>query len=168
MQILDRVRAYALMIGLALALVAPLAAQAAAPTAGDPEAADPRVAQQTLERWIDRAVEHYTAGEFADAETLLATVMRSADATERLKALAAFNRGAALLQLDRFADAVESFDAAERRNFPYPAQLHLARGIAFEQMGQPEKAAYEYSSALAADPSNLAVQRRIDAFFHKR
>lgn len=149
-------------------LTVPFAVDAAAPATGDTGKTPQSVARQTLERQIDRAVNHYTAGEFAAAEEILADVMRNDDAGERLRSLAAFNRGAALLQLNRFAEAVDAFDVAESDTFPYPAQLHLARGIAWEQLGRPDKAAYDYSSALVADPSNPAIRRRIDAFFYKK
>ncbi|MDF1792722.1 MAG: hypothetical protein P1U88_12470 [Thalassobaculaceae bacterium] len=152
----------------ALMLTLPFAAQAAAPAAGDGTGGVESRAAQTLEQQVDRAVSHYTAGEFAAAEQILADVMRSDAASDRLRSLAAFNRGAALLQLDRYMEAVEAFDIAEEEAFPYPAQLHLARGIAWEQLGRADKAAHDYSSALVADPMNPAVQRRIDAFFYKK
>ncbi len=154
-------------IAAALLLTAP-AAYAAAPATADAGKPSPSVALQTLERQLDRAVDHYTAGEFAAAEELLATVMRSDAASDRLRSLAAFNRGAALLQLDRYAEAIDAFDLADSETFPFRAQLHLARGIAWEQLGRADKAAYDYTSALVADPGNPAVRRRVDAFFHKR
>jgi|GEM_PF-5806853 len=149
-------------------LILPLAAEGAAPATGGADAPAAPVATQILERQIDRAVTHYTDGEFEKAEKLLADVLRSDTATERLRALAAFNRGAALLQLDRYAEAIEAFDAAETETFPFMGQLHLARGIAWEQLGRNDKAAYDYSIALAIDPSNPAIRRRIDAFFYKK
>lgn len=152
-----------------LALLAVSPAASAAARAGGSGGSEPEsVARQALEDQVDRAVNHYTAGEFAAAEKLLAEVMRSDGASDRLRSLAAFNRGAALLQLDRYAEAVDAFDQAESETFPYPAQLHLARGIAWERMGRADMAAHDYSSALVADPTDPAVLRRVDAFFHKK
>lgn len=153
-----------------LLLTVPLDAQAAAPATAPSAGSDtttPPIALD-LESRIEQAVDHYVAGDFAAAAALLGEVVDSDGVTGRLRALAAFNHGAALLQLDRNREAIAAFDMADGGEFPYPAQLHLARGMAWERLGHPEKAAEDYSSALVADPSDPAVLRRVDAFFFKK
>lgn len=142
------------------------AAPATAPSTGSATA--PAPIAPDLESRIERAVDHYVAGDFAAAAALLSQVIDSDGVTGRLRALAAFNHGAALLQLDRNKEAIAAFDMAAGGDFPYPAQLHLARGMAWERLGHPDKAAEDYSSALVADPSDAAVLRRVDAFFFKK
>lgn len=121
-------------------------------------------------RWrIDRAIAHYDNGEFREAERLLALVVDSGDDVPApIMALVQFNRGAALLQLDRFEEAIEALSAAERLKFGHPAELFLARGLAWEHLNNKERAAADYVSALLADPGNRAIQRKIDTFFYKR
>ena len=150
----------------ALGLASP--AVQAAVGGGDTTASTPRMDRQSLERDVNRATDHYAAGEFAEAERLFAAVLENPSANDMLRALAAFNRGAALLQLERFEEAVEAFDAAETGNFPYMDQLYFARGIAWERLGRNDLAANEFSSALLANPNDPTIMRKVDSFFFKK
>ncbi|MEQ8397982.1 hypothetical protein [Thalassobaculum sp.] len=146
-------------------------AEAVAPTAPgeDSETIDRSLTPSELVEWrIDRAVTHYGQGRFADADSVLGLVIDTPEVSDRLRSLALFNRGAARLQLDRFSEAILDFDAAEALAFPRPAQLHLARGIAWEHLRILDRAAREYSDALAADPGDPAVRAKVLAFFYKK
>lgn len=146
-------------------------ATAAAPVARDSEeAAIGRVPtlDKQVARQIDQAVGHYGHGEFEDADRVLGLVIDSRDVPEQIRALALFNRGATRLQLDRFSEAIVDFDAAEALSFPRPAQLHLARGIAWEHLRILDRAANEYVQALTANPNDPAVQAKVRAFFYKK
>jgi tetratricopeptide (TPR) repeat protein len=128
----------------------------------------PLTPDELIEWRIDRAVSHYGQGEFADADRVLGLVIDTPETPGLLKALALFNRGAARLQLDRFSEAILDFDAAESLAFPRPAQLHLARGLAWEHLRILDRAAYEYTEALSADPTNPSVRAKVQAFFYKK
>lgn len=141
---------------------------AAAPAGDDPTLNRPLTPDELIEWRIDRAVSHYGQGEFADADRVLGLVIDTPEVSGPLKALALFNRGAARLQLDRFSEAIIDFDAAEALAFPRPAQLHLARGLAWEHLRILDRAAYEYSEALSADPTNPSVRAKVQAFFYKK
>jgi tetratricopeptide (TPR) repeat protein len=84
-----------------------------------------------------------------------------------VRALALFNRGAARLQLERYSEAILDFDEAETLAFPRPAQLHLARGIAWENLRILDRAAKNYVDALSADPGDPAVRAKVQSFFYK-
>lgn len=74
-------------------------------------------------------------------------------------------RARIVAQLDRFPEAILDFGAAESLSFPRPAQRHLARGIAWEQLRILDRAARDCVEALSAAPADRA---KIRAFFHKR
>lgn len=153
-----------------LAGSATVASAATSASQTEPEAMlDRALSPSELIEWrIDRAVSHYGRGEFADADRLLGLVIDDPAVTDPLRSLALFNRGAARLQLDRFSEAILDFDAAESLSFPQPAQLHLARGIAWENLRILDRAAHDYVEALSADPSDPAVRAKVKAFFYKQ
>lgn len=116
---------------------------------------------------IDRAVDHYGRGEFETADRLLESVVETTELSDPMRALALFNRGAARLQLERYSEAILDFDAAEALAFPRPAQLHLARGLAWESLRILDRAARNYVDALSADPDDPAVRAKVRSFFYK-
>ncbi len=122
---------------------------------------------EAIERRIDRAVDRYGRGDYASAERLLGQVLADPASTDDLRALALFNRGAARLQLRRDPEAIADFDAAEALSFPRPAQLYLARGIAWENLQRLDRAAADYVEALSADPGDPSVRAKVRAFFYK-
>lgn len=154
---------------LAATLIAAAPAAASAPDADAAEASlDRALTPAEIVEWrIDRAVTRYGSGAFDDADRLLGLVIDTPGLADDLKALALFNRGAARLQLDRFSEAILDFDAAEVLAFPRPAQLHLARGIAWERLRILDRAAREYVEALSADPRDPSVRAKVRDFFYK-
>ena len=116
---------------------------------------------------VDRAVEHYAQGEFQSAEKVLSDLVEEHDLPDDIRRLVLFNRGAARLQLARFEGAVEDFDAAEQLAFPNPGQLHLARGLAWEYLDQPGKAADDFVDAFRADPTDPMIKAKVRLFFNK-
>lgn len=127
----------------------------------------PLASADPVEARIDRAVDEYGRGDFAAADELLGQVVDDPEVSGTLRALALFNRGAARLQLDRYSEAIIDFDDAEALSFPRPAQLHLARGIAWESLRILDRAAANYVDALSADPNDPSVRAKIRAFFYK-
>ncbi len=159
-------------------LVIPAVAATMLAAAPPTDASQPRTSDQAnLERaltpvevaeWrIDRAVDHYGRGEFETADRLLDAVVETPEVSDAVRALALFNRGAARLQLERYSEAIIDFDEAETLAFPRPAQLHLARGIAWENLRILDRAAKNYVDALSADPSDPAVRAKVRSFFYK-
>lgn len=116
---------------------------------------------------VDDAIAHYADGNFEMAERLLTTLAATDSLPPSVRTLVLFNRGAARLQLNRFEDAIADFDAAARLDFPKPAQLFLAKGVAWEYLDRPDMAAEAFVDALSADPKDPMVQAKIRDFFDK-
>ena len=116
---------------------------------------------------VDDAIAHYTSGNFEMAERLLTSIAAADSLPRSVRTLVLFNRGAARLQLNRFEDAITDFDEAARLDFPKPAQLFLAKGVAWEYLDRPEIAAEAFVDALSADPKDPMVQAKIREFFDK-
>ncbi|MEQ8815959.1 MAG: hypothetical protein RLO51_24035 [Thalassobaculum sp.] len=145
----------------------PAAHGSSVPPGDDPTINQPLTAMELAEWRIDRAVDRYGNGEFAAADRLLDQVVEVPEIPDLLRALALFNRGAARLQLARYSEAILDFDAAEALSFPRPAQIHLARGIAWENLRMLDRAAANYVDALSADPTDPSVRAKVRAFFYK-
>jgi Flp pilus assembly protein TadD len=137
-------------------------------SAGPEPVLDRALTPAEVAEWrIDRAVSQYGRGDFTAAVRTLGPVIDDAGTSDDIRALALFNRGAARLQLNDFADAIEDFDAAEALSFAVPAQLHLARGIAWEHLRRPDRAAQNFVEALRADPADPSVRAKVREFFYK-
>ena len=156
---------------LALVLFAPRAALAATAqgdqTSKSGEAASVQRHPEPVAASVDDAIAHYTAGNFEVAERLLTSIAATESLPRSVRTLVLFNRGAARLQLNRFEDAITDFDAAARLDFPKPAQLFLAKGVAWEYLDRPDMAAEAFVDALSADPKDPMVQAKIRDFFDK-
>lgn len=116
---------------------------------------------------VDDAIAHYTDGNFEMAERLLTTLAATESLPRSVRTLVLFNRGAARLQLNRFEAAITDFEDAARLDFPKPAQLFLAKGVAWEYLDRPDMAAEAFVDALSADPNDPVVQAKIRDFFNK-
>jgi len=168
-----RDRAVALVVGVGLALTLTLATGRAVDAAPSQQndrgnsAAELAAPGDPLVGKVDAAVDAYADGDFGAADRLLTQLIAEGSVPDSVRTLVYFNRGAARLRLDRFQDAVDDFDAAERLQFPQPAQLHLARGLAWELLDRPDRAANDFVDALHADPRNPTVRAKIRSFFNK-
>ncbi len=71
-----------------------------------------------------------------------------------------YNRGIALRKMERYADAVASYDKALTIN-PSNAEAWLNRGVALDYMGRYEESVASYDKALELQPNFTAARKTV-------
>ena len=69
------------------------------------------------------------------------------------------NRGRAYVELNQHQQAIADYTTALSLNAGF-AEAHFERGLAYEAVGDPARAAQDFAQALALDPNNPAYRQR--------
>lgn len=120
--------------------------------------------QSEIQLLVNRGVTHLRRGENEAALTDFDTVV----AIDREHAEAQMNRGAALLQLRRYGEAIAAFTEALGLDVRDPYKAYFNRGAAREALGDLRGAYEDYNTALEIYPNWAPADAELQRFARAR